>query len=276
MSKMYIEKTICGKKDLWLELSKLKINSLPKNFNCPYSLDCEGSSIKELPEGLIVEGNLYIGECDITKLPNKLTIGKDLILLNSSIFELPNDICIGGNIIALKVENVPKYSLNTVEEQYVCDINGKIIAYKNKKNIHRTHRFDLCFYLGKIEGQCAVSFTDYNKKNIILACNDFHEGQKKAEYYYLKHSPIYSKYLNYDVNKKRSHTELKEIFREVTQACVPGVYDYLRASKIIIKQKKYSIKELNDILNQEINNTQWPFLFIFEDYFFHREKFDNL
>ena len=121
MTALYEEKTICGKTDKWLEVSKIQTSFLPKNFHCYGSLSCDGSSLTELPEGLIIEGNLYIGECEIAVLPPKLIIGKDLILLNSSIFDIPNDICICGDIIALKVNNMPSYQSNTDYYNFVCD-----------------------------------------------------------------------------------------------------------------------------------------------------------
>ena len=134
---LYEEKTICGKTGKWFEPAKIKLLSLPNGFHCEGSLSCDGSLLKELPSNMIIDDNLYIGECDITQLPSKLIIGRDLILLNSLIFDIPNDICICGDIIAIKVNNAPIYHPNTIYENFICDKDNNIIPFKQLKFIDR-------------------------------------------------------------------------------------------------------------------------------------------
>lgn len=276
MTELYEEKTICGKNDKWFDLSKIPTSFLPKNFHCYGSLSCDGSSLIELPEGLIVEGNLYIGECEITALPPKLIIGKDLILLNSSIFDIPNDICICGDIIAIKVNNMPSYKPNTIYSNFVCDKNGKVIPYLNKKFINRKEKTQFL--------DCSVFFYSglFNKKNAVIPiddtniylCESLSDGCNIIDHIKLKKSKFYNKYLNYDIDEKRFVKELTIIFKEISNACDSGIKKFFENSSDIVDTNKYSIRELCKILEKKVTDkNELNYIKIFKDYFFNREIF---
>ena len=271
---LYEEKTICGKTDKWFEPAKIKLSSLPEAFHCEGSLSCDGSLLKELPSNMLVDDNLYIGDCDIIQLPSNLIIGGDLILLNSAIFDLPDDICICGNIIAIKVNNVPKYQRNTIYNNFVCDENGNIIPFKISKNIqieaeHRIYQY--VFYKG-IFNKDAVAYNDLTH---IMTCNGLKDGLAKANQDSLKKSPYFKKYFNYDVNQKRFVKELITIFKEVTDACNEGITEFLENAKIVMTNK-YSIVELVEMLKKQSFSKEYykTYVILFDNYFFHREKFD--
>ena len=275
---LYEEKTICGKTDKWLELAKIKLSSLPIDFYCDGSLSCDGSSMKELPSNLTIKGNLYIGDCDISKLPSKLVVGGDLILLNSSIFDLPDDICLCGNIVAIKANNIPKYQPNTVYDNFVCDKNGKIIPFKYSRYVKReppngaVRLTSYTFYHG-VFGIDAVS---YGEQLRVLSCKNLKDGTYKIDYDALRNSPVFEKYYNYDVNQKRFVKELVTIFKDITDACIDGINEYLAEEKIVLTNK-YSITELNEMLqnkNFEKKYYKTTYVNLFTDYFFHRERFD--
>lgn len=274
MTELYKEKTICGKKDMWLELSKIQTSSLPKNFHCYGSLSCDGSSVNELPEGLIVKGNLYIGECEITALPPKLIIGKDLILLNSSIFDLPNDICICGDIIALKVNNMPSYQPNTNYYNFICDKKGHPIPYINSRFIDRFKNTQILnnsftFYLGLFNKQNAIQII--NDQN-IYSCEDFEQGCYFVDRLQLYKSQFYKKYINYNINEKRFVKELITIFKEISNSSNSDTQEFFNTATGMILTNKYSIKEICQILREQTKNNLYVQLF--EDYFLHREIFD--
>ena len=281
MTALYEEKTICGKTDKWFEVSKIQTSSLPKNFHCYGSLSCDGSSLTELPEGLIVEGNLYIGECEIAVLPPKLIIGKDLILLNSSIFDIPNDICICGDIIALKVNNMPSYQSNTDYYNFVCDIKGRPIPYIYSKFIDRYEEKQIfnnsvLFYLGVFNHKCAIQLIN-NDKN-IYPCENLDQGCDFIDRLQLYKSPFYKKYINYNTNEKRFVKELITILKEVSNISEIDIKNFLNDSDILLINK-YSIKELCQILETWAHKNNKPILShiqLFKDYFFNREIFSSL
>ena len=271
---LYNEQVICGKKGSWFNVEKYKLKSLPEKFHCTGSLNCDGSLLKELPSNMIIDGDLYIGDCEIAQLPSKLVIGGDLILLNSSIFDLPNDICICGNIIAIKANNVPNYCRNTVYNNFICDQNGKIVPFEYSKFIKRemeednfVHRAKSCTFYKGLFGQDILT---YDSPTVIISCKGIKDGILKMDKKLLKESPIYYKYYNYDVNQKRFVAELMVIFQEVTDACQKGIQEFIEKEKIVMTNK-YSIKELDLMLK---NSSYGSFYTLFDDYFFHREKFD--
>lgn len=271
---LYEEKTICGKTDKWLELAKIKLSSLPIGFYCDGSLSCDGSSVKELPSNLVIKGNLYIGDCNITQLPSKLVVGGDLILLNSSIFDLPSDICLCGDIIAIKVNNIPIYHPNTIYENFICDKDNNIIPFKqlkfiDRENIDPGRRLKSFTYYKGIFDKDAVT---YGKPLKIITCKGLKDGLAKIDRDILKNSPYFNKYFNYDVNQKRFVKELVTIFQEVTDACDEGIKEYLETDKIVMTNK-YSITELNEML-KHFKKEYYSYIQLFDDYFFHREKFD--
>lgn len=284
MTALYEEKTICGKTDMWFEVSKIQTSSLPENFHCYGSLSCNGSSLTELPEGLIVEGNLYIGDCEIAALPSKLIIGKDLILLNSSIFDLPDDICICGDIIALKINNMPSYKPNVDYHIFICDKNKNPIPYIKRTCINRHEggqifNNSVLFYLGLFNHQCALQLVYGDNKN-IYPCEDLLQGCNFIDRLQLYKSPFYKKYINYNTNEKRFVKELIIILKEVSNINESDMKDFLNSSDIL-SVNKYSIKELCQILEMwahknKNNGVTLSHIQLFKDYFFHREIFSSL
>ena len=87
---------------------------------------------------------------------------------------------------------------------------------------------------------------------------------------------MFEKYYNYDVNQKRFVKELITIFKDITDACIDGINEYLTEEKIVLTNK-YSITELNEMLQNKSFEKKYyktTYVDLFTDYFFHREKFD--
>jgi hypothetical protein len=63
-----------------LNLSNLKITSLPKGLKVGGNLTLGGTKIKSLPEGLEVGGFLDLGHSNITSLPKGLKVGGNLYI----------------------------------------------------------------------------------------------------------------------------------------------------------------------------------------------------
>jgi hypothetical protein len=63
-----------------LNLSNLKITSLPKGLKVGGNLILENSKLTSLPEGLEVEGDLYLDHTSVISLPKGLKVGGNLYI----------------------------------------------------------------------------------------------------------------------------------------------------------------------------------------------------
>ena len=74
------------------------LDTLPANFNCLQSLDLSDSHIVQIGDGLVVNGDLIIGNAPLEMLPARLVVTQDLIMLDH-VLPVPLDTLIGGKII---------------------------------------------------------------------------------------------------------------------------------------------------------------------------------
>ena len=75
-----------------LNLSNLKITSLPKGLKVGGRLDLTDSDIKTLPEGLEVGGSLWLAGCwGLTSLPKDLKVGGNLYIYRTKFTEISDD-----------------------------------------------------------------------------------------------------------------------------------------------------------------------------------------
>jgi hypothetical protein len=75
-----------------LNLSNLKITSLPKGLKVGGRLDLTDSDIKTLPEGLEVGGNLWLAGCwGLTSLTKDLKVGGSLYIYRTKFTEISDD-----------------------------------------------------------------------------------------------------------------------------------------------------------------------------------------
>ena len=100
----------CGQNIPLLELRKLqniveeKIKKLGNNYfikkiaESNNRVSLTGTDISELPDNLVIEGDLYLQYTKITKLPKGLTVGGNLILHHTNITGLPNDLRVGESL----------------------------------------------------------------------------------------------------------------------------------------------------------------------------------
>lgn len=266
-SLLYKEKTICGKRGRWFEPSLYRLDKLPSNYYCAGSLSCDKSDLTELPEGLIIEENLYIGDCEISELPHKLVIGGDLILLNSSIFDLPSDICICGDIIALKVNNPPHYEKNTIYDGFICDKDGKVIPYKKtflakRECVGRDDSF--MFYEGVFKHTYAARSFLYGD---IISCTSYEDAEEKIILNNLTKSGAFEYYKDYNTKEKKLYYSVLYYIKELLNPCSKEEFnDILELHKRELNSvNRYSVEEVYNILKPHI--TRIAALNIFEKFF---------
>ena len=106
--KNLIENKVMYLKDIYLP-------SLPNNFKTEYSLDCNDSELTFLPDGLEVGGDLIIGNAYIEDLPEDLIVCGNLIMLYRTLL-IPESAIIGGKIITKNGNIIPN---NTNKNHYI-------------------------------------------------------------------------------------------------------------------------------------------------------------
>ena len=100
----------------------------PEELIVKGDLDLSYIKITSLPDGLEVEGNLYLSGTLITSLPNGLKVGGDLDLPYTEITSLPKDLKVEGDLYL----NDTPLSFKTRAEirQMAPNIKGGIIGLK--------------------------------------------------------------------------------------------------------------------------------------------------
>jgi hypothetical protein len=241
MSSLIEKKVINGIAADWLELKNILIKKLPKGYTFNSSVSLDGSSITELPEEMVVKGNLYIGNASLTKLPKGLIVGGYLDLRGSIVEEL------GENTVASHIlfgTNKPtnmrrvyysnKKDLSAMTSStFVVTDNKLVIPYGNFKRLpfHKygpeDGRSDLycIYYQGLDTKNNAISYSEKGKR-IIAHCSDLHNGVQIIERWRLANRDT-SKWDSWNVNDLHTVEEIRECYIAITDACIPGIQTFI-------------------------------------------------
>ena len=84
--------------DGWMFLDGSAITSLPDNLNVGGSLSIDNTPINSLPRGLNIKGRLYANNTRITSLPEDLNVGGNIFLEDSDIISLPEGLNVHGHL----------------------------------------------------------------------------------------------------------------------------------------------------------------------------------
>lgn len=77
------------------------IETLPAHIRVGKDISLSGcKSLKSLPDGLMVNGDLDISETSIRELPKGLIVKGDLVLTDTAVSSLPEDLIVGGSVVA--------------------------------------------------------------------------------------------------------------------------------------------------------------------------------
>lgn len=104
-----------------LSFNDTLIKSLPNNLTVKGTLDLSFCKIKELPENLTVENELLLGLTSIKELPETLKVGGHLDLTDTLIKSLPKNFKSNGDLI-LSVSNIKELPENLV-------VNGDLVIH---------------------------------------------------------------------------------------------------------------------------------------------------
>ena len=245
-----------------MKMSGLSL-TLPENFKVNYSLDLTDSEILQLPNGLNVEGSLILGNSKINALPSKLIVGEDLIMTTE--LKIPEDALIGGFIITPNRKNPAPLRKN----HFITTDDQLVVIYRNEKIVteERIHDFE-DYYFPKTtyyqninkNYKNAIKYIEDNK-TYVLSCKDLKDGFYKI---YWNRAKVFGidKYKNYDIYEPRTVKELEEIYYTCTGACGKGISKFLKDFNID-KNKKYTIKELMDMVEKTRHSPKVVFLEFF-------------
>lgn len=218
---------------------------LPENFKTEYSLDCTDSELTFLPNGLEVGGDLIIGNAYIEELPERLIVGGNINMIQKEL-PLPKDAIVGGKIITPFSEYIPPHP----EGHYIKTDDGIEVLYRNVKILTQEDIIADDFYYPELRyyknlnpsmNIAAVQYTE-NGQTYTFSCTGVKDAKSKVDWHRAKLKGI-DKYESYDIDELRSVTELKSIYQTCTGACETGVKRFLEEFKIDMN-KKYTIREL--------------------------------
>lgn len=225
------------------------LEELPQGFSTKCSLDFRNSNIKKLPNDLHCNGYLNICQSPIKELPQGLQIGGNLYIPYG--IDIPKDALIAGNIITENGEllyhsNNPNHIVTTDEGKKV--IFSRTTSLISEKNIHNDFYLpEVIFFVGVDLSKNAFQYEEDNKKYTIF-CTSRKDGIKKFHWNRANEKGL-KKYLDYDIYKPRSVSELIEIFKVCTGSCNSGIEKFLKQFNID-NQKLYSINDVNIMLEQ--------------------------
>lgn len=280
MSSIVEKKVINGILDDWFEVKKIILNKLPNNYSFNNSLSLDGSSIAELPEGLVVKGNLYIGDAPITKLPKKLTIGGYLDLRNSNVEEIGEDTVACHILFNKKLNTRRVYYSNKkdlipmIANRFVVTDNKLVIPFSSFKRT-KFHSYGdedgrqplyCVFYKGLYNKYNAICYSE-NGKRIIAECPDLHEGVRIIERWRLYINRDTSKYDSWSVNDLHTVDELIELYETITDACVPGIDTFIKEKNV----DRNALYPVSWILENTQGYEHAHFNYLFEEYWKNKE-----
>lgn len=262
-------------RDNTMYLEDVILSSLPENFKCRYSLDCNNSSITQLPNGLEVCGDLIIGNAYIEDLPSGLIVFGDIHMEEKDI-PLPKDALVGGQVYDKNGVYTPV--LHT--DHYIKADDGKGIFYKKSETIISESDLPLDYYYPKIlfyknlNPKENIHIVEYTENGITyrLSCDSLSDGVNKVNWNRAKINGI-DRFKDYDIDEPRTVEELKQIYQVCTGACESGIVDFMQKYNID-KNKLYSIRQLRFmVMNMKITAGRSKSVFL--EYFDPKKKEAN-
>lgn len=110
-----------------LNIARTSIRHLPENIIIGNDLEAFSSNIEMLPRNVRIGGNICLGDCkNLKSLPDGLIVNGDLDLSESGLTELPDRLIVGGNI------DIRSTSIQELPDNLI--VGGKIMMDENQVN----------------------------------------------------------------------------------------------------------------------------------------------
>lgn len=111
-----------------LNIARTSIRHLPENIIIGNDLEAFCSDIETLPKNVRIGGNICLSDCkNLKSLPDGLVVNGDLDLSESGLTELPDKLIVGGNI------DIRSTSIQKLPDDLV--VGGKIMMDVNQTNV---------------------------------------------------------------------------------------------------------------------------------------------
>ena len=170
-----------------LMLSKILLNKLPQNFRVDGTLNCSGSSITELPDGLIVKNDLILTNSNIKKIPADILVCGRLYYNDPDLEISEAATACKGCCFNQKLTRMPIFYEGFTEmEKYVAH-QDKIIPYTHK---FTDEKEKYTYYRG--------AFKDFNFVNYNNLFYDICKDLKEARYKVMRWSALDRGVRNYN------------------------------------------------------------------------------
>jgi hypothetical protein len=223
-----------------LKLNGVLLNKLPDNFSFDGTLDLRGSSLTELPMGLYVTGDLYLGD-RITAIPPEAIIGGNVYFTQTARINAEGEIVFNtlkwdeSSIVCGWIcfeEGVQGFLKPSNKTNYIILDNGEKFWYKNKKHyshkVLRNHDFDRTpfdLYESYDNKKMAVQWST-SKGCFAYRCNSLKEAKFLVNYQDAIERGL-EKYKGLDIDTPMLGHDILEIYQVCTHSCMKVVQEYL-------------------------------------------------
>lgn len=216
-----------------LKLANTQVKNLPNNFFYPYSLDLTDSSIEKLPEGLIVLGDLIIGNAPVNYLSGTSFIGGDLDASLKNNFIIENGAIVMNRVYGSRYNKI-SLPYKTITDKMVIGENGEVVYYQNKIVVMQREAHDgspvdyMSVYIGYVDYDMVVYknkwFILRPKKEPLTKYEKIIEKKKQLE-------RLKDKYTNLKWSDKYTLKEIFPIYQDITEACAYAYDGFLEVLK---------------------------------------------
>lgn len=222
-----------------LKLNGVLLNKLPDNFSFDGTLDLRGSSLTELPMGLYVTGDLYLGD-RITAIPPEAIIGGNVYFTQTARINAEGEIVFNtlkwdeSSIVCGWIcfeEGVQGFRKPSNKTNYIILDNGNIFWYKEKRHYShqaRDHEFDRTpfdFFYGYNSKQLAVQWST-PQGTFSKECTSKENAKFLVNYQDAIERGL-EKYRGLDIDTPMLGHDILEIYQVCTHSCMKIVQEYL-------------------------------------------------
>ena len=239
-----------------LKLKGVLLDHLPENYSFDGTLDLEGSSIKELPKGLFVSGDLILGD-KITVIPPEAIIGGN-VYWTQTLVPAEGKICatalsyeessiVAGKIYVSNGVETVSFVKSSNKENYIVLDDGEVFWYKRK--YHYTHQardhefdrtpFDLFF--GYNDDFLALQWTT-PQGTFAKRCKDKAEARFLVNYQDAIERGL-EQYRGLDIDTPMLGHDILAIYQICTHSCMKVVQEYLDTFHINL-DNQYTLRQI--------------------------------
>lgn len=248
-----------------LDISHTAITEIPED--CEFgSLFMSNTKIKKLRDNLTLD-NLYIRGSELTKLPKNLIVYISLDIRDTSITSISKD-CLAKNIYCnfkLKDERYEHF----LDNHYI--LKPKLIHIKHSSGCEFINLCNLYkviedlgnkYYINSPYGGAGYLVTDGTSKWIYSKT----EKIADLDLLFLYNNKNSLDYQNLSLDDELSYNDAIICYKLITNACTPGIQNFLENHLPKPHKEKYTIREIMELTKEELSG------YVFEMFFANNIK----